>query len=297
MIKNLQQLLDEAKKRGPKRCVVAGAEDGASLEALGWAVKEKIAQGVLFGDQRSIERIAAGLALSLDGFEIHHEPDPKKAVAGAVDCVRDRGDFLLKGQVATSTFLKGVLDREKGLRTGRVLSHIAILEVAAYPKLLFLTDGGMNIKPDLATKVDIIVNAVELAHFLGIEEPRVALLAAVETVNPDMAETMDWAEISKMAERGQIKGARVEGPLALDLAVSKEAARIKKIPSAVAGEADIFVVPDIAAGNIFAKGLIYLAGAKICGLVMGAKKPVVMLSRADTPETKLHSIALGGVSS
>ncbi len=297
MIKTLAELLEKAKTLGPKRCVIAGAEDEASLEALEAASKQKIARGVLFGNKATIEKIGQGLNISLKDFEIFHESDPKAAVAGAVKFVREKGDFLLKGQVSTSTFLKGVLDKEVGLRTGRVLSHIVLLELAAYPKLLLVTDGGMNIKPDLALRVDIINNAVELAHSLGIENPRVALLAAVETINPDMTETLDWAEISKMAERGQIRGAVVEGPLALDLAVSEEAAKIKKIKSEVAGKADIFVVPDIAAGNIFAKGLIYLAGAKTCGIIMGAKKPVVMLSRADSPETKLYSIALGGVSS
>jgi phosphate butyryltransferase len=297
MIKTLEDLLAKAKALGPKRCVVAGGEDEASLEALAEAAQQKIARGILFGDKAAIETIAKNLNIPLKDFEIFNEPDPKRATAGAVQFVREKGDFLLKGQVSTSIFLKGVLDKEIGLRTGRILSHVAILEVKTYPKLLLVTDGGMNIKPDLAMKADIINNAIELARFLGIEKPRVALLAAVETVNPDMPETLDWAELAKMAERGQIKNALIEGPLALDLAVSKEAAKIKKIKSEVAGEADIFVVPDIAAGNIFAKGLIYLAEAKICGIVMGAQKPVVMLSRADTPETKLYSIALGGVSS
>jgi phosphate butyryltransferase len=198
--------------------------------------------------------------------------------------------------VATSTFLKAVLDKEAGLRTGRLLSHVAIMEMPGYHKIFFLTDGGMCVKPDLSAKIDIINNAVDVAHKLGIEMPKVAVLAAVEVINPEMPETADAAELSKMAERGQIKGCLVDGPLALDLAVSEEAARHKKVKSPVAGDADILVVPEIAAGNILAKGFIYMGNARAAGLIAGAAKPVVMLSRADSKEQKLNSIALGVVS-
>jgi phosphate butyryltransferase len=198
--------------------------------------------------------------------------------------------------VATSTFLKAVLDKEVGLRTGRLLSHVAVIESPGYHKLLFLTDGGMCVKPDLAAKVDIVNNAVDVARKLGIETPKVALLAAVEVLNPEMPETADAAELSKMAERGQIKNCLVDGPLAIDLAVSAEAAQHKKVRSAVAGDADIMVVPEIVCGNVLAKGLIYLGNARAAGLIAGAAKPVVMLSRSDSKEQKLNSIALGVVS-
>lgn len=296
MIKSLEGLRAAAHKDGPRRCVVAAAADKITLEALALAQEEGIAQGILFGPAADIKEKAQGAGIGLDGFEIHDCPD-SEAAAAAVSHVRTSGDFLLKGHIATSDFLKAVLDKEEGLRTGRVLSHIAILEPAALGRLILVSDGGMNIVPDLATKLDIINNAVLVARSLGIEKPRVALMAAVETVNLKMAETVEWAEITQMAQRGQIKDALVDGPLALDLAVSEEAVKIKGIQSEVAGAADVLIVHDIAVGNMFAKGLIYLGGAKACGIVAGAAKPVVMLSRADDADTKLYSIALGAVSS
>ena len=192
--------------------------------------------------------------------------------------------------------MKMVLVEENGLRTGRLLSHVAVMEMPGYHKIFLLTDGGMCVKPDLSAKIDIINNAVDVAHKMGIETPKVAVLAAVEVINPEMPETVDAADLSKMADRGQIKGCVVDGPLALDLAVSEEAAKHKKVKSPVAGDADIFILPEIAAGNILAKGLIYMGGAKAAGLIAGAAKPVVMLSRSDSKEQKLNSIALGVVS-
>lgn len=296
MIRSLEELKASARKDGPKNCVVAAAADKVTLEALSLAEKEGIARGVLFGPAAEIKKEAQDTGVGLDGFEIHDCPD-SQAAAAAVARVRDSGDFLLKGHIPTSDFLKAVLDKEKGLRTGRVLSHIAILEPRGLGRLLLVSDGGMNIIPDLATKLDVINNAALVARSLGIQKPKVALLAAVETVNPKMAETLEWAEITQMAQRGQIKDALVDGPLALDLAVSEEAVKIKGIQSDVAGAADVLIVHDIAVGNVFAKGLIYLGGAKACGIVAGAAKPVVMLSRADDTETKLYSIALGAAAS
>lgn len=283
------------KRRPPKPCMVAVAHDRASLEGLNGVVEEGIAKGVLFGDEVEIRREAEELGISLDGYEIYDLPDPSQAVAAAVRQVKERGGVLMKGKVSTSAFLKGVLDKEYGLRTGRLLSHVAVLELPTYHKLLLVTDGGVNIRPDLTQKAAILCNAVELANSLGIERPKVALLAAVETVSFDMPETMEWAELAKMAERGQLGDVIVDGPLALDLAVSREAAEIKGVRSPVAGDADILVMPEIAAGNIFAKGLLYLARAEMGGVIMGAQAPVVMLSRADSPKNKLHSIALGGL--
>ncbi|MBN2378902.1 bifunctional enoyl-CoA hydratase/phosphate acetyltransferase [candidate division WOR-3 bacterium] len=295
-MKSLKALKERARELGPKRCVVAAASDPVTLEALSMAQKEGIARGILCGDSREIKASADKVKVSLDGFEIADCP-ASEAAGVAVKEVRDNGDFLLKGHLPTSQFLGAILDKEQGLRTGRVLSHIAILETVNLSRLLLVSDGGMNIAPDLNTKLDIINNAIEVAHSLGIAEPKVALLAAVEQVNPKMPETIEWAEISQMASRKQIKGALVDGPLALDLAVSEEAVRIKGITSDVAGSADVLIVPDIATGNIFAKGLIYLGKAQACGIVAGASRPVVMLSRADDTETKLNSIALGAVAS
>ena len=296
MIRSLAELKAQAKKLGPKRCVVAAAADPVTLEALSSALKEGIAKGVLCGCKSDISQAAEKAGVSLEGFEVKDCPDAEAATV-AVEEVRSAGDFLLKGHLPTSSFLGALLDKEKGLRTGRVLSHIAILEPQSLGRLLLISDGGMNIAPDLKTKLDIINNAIEVAHALGIKEPKVALLAAIEAVNPKMAETLEWAEITQMAARKQITGAVVDGPLALDLAVSEEAVKIKGVASDVAAHADVLIVHDIAVGNIFAKGLIHLGGAKACGIVAGAAKPVVMLSRADDAETKLNSIALGAVAS
>ncbi len=294
MIKSMKELLENAKSKGPKRCVVAAGDDEVSIKAVYEAKKEGIAEVVMFGKKKRIEEICKREEIPYEEFEII-DAEKEKAVELAVQEVRDKGDFLMKGKVQTSMFLKGVLSKEYGLRTGRVLSHVAILEPMDYGKLLLITDGGMNISPDLSIKVDIIKNAIEVAKSLGIDKPKIALLSAVETINPKMPDTLEWAEVVKAAERGDIKGAYIDGPLALDLAVSSEAAKIKGIGGEVVGDADILVVPDIACGNILAKGLIYLGGAKACGIVAGARRPVVMLSRADTLETKLYSIALGAV--
>jgi phosphate butyryltransferase len=296
MIKSFSDLMAEARAKGPKRVAVAVAQDEVVLEALSIARQERIATPVLFGEKKAIEEAAAKAKVDLGGWDITDIADMAEASKAAVQAVSSgKADFLMKGLVATSTFLKAVLDKEVGLRTGRLLSHVAVMEVQGYHKIFLATDGGMCVKPDLAAKADIVNNAVELAHKLGMERPKVALLAAVEVVNPEMPETVDAAELWKMADRGQIKGCVLDGPLALDLAVSKEAADHKKVRSAVAGDADVLVLPEIAAGNIFAKALIYMAGAKAAGLIAGASRPVVMLSRSDTREQKLNSIALGVV--
>ncbi len=294
-IKSIEDLMVKARKKGKKRCICIKGEDETSLKALYHGLKEGIIKPVIYGDEEIIRKEAERLDIPLDEFEIHNVPDEREAAREGVIDVKENGDFLLKGFIKTSVFLKAVLDKEAGLRTGRVLSHVAVIEPPGYGKLLFFTDGGMNIKPDLKMKVDIIMNAVELAHKFGIKEPKVALVSAIEVVNPDIPDTMDWAVITKMNERKQIKNCIVDGPMALDVAVSREAAEIKKVFSPVAGNADIIVQGDISASNATAKSLIYLAGAKACGIVVGAKKPVVMLSRSDSPETKFNSIVLGAV--
>jgi phosphate butyryltransferase len=204
-------------------------------------------------------------------------------------------ELLMKGKVGTSTLLKAVLDKESGLRTGELLSHVAVVQVESYPKLMLVSDGGMNIRPDIKQKADILRNAAEVARKLGIRQPKAACLTAVELVNPDMQETVDAAGLVKMAERGDLKDMTVDGPIAFDAAIDVEAARMKGIVSPLAGETDIFLVPDIAAGNIFVKSLIYLAGAKVGGVVVGAGAPIVLLSRSDSALTKLYSMALGAM--
>ncbi len=297
MIKSFSDLMAQAKAKGPKKVAAAVAQDEVVLEALSDACKERIATPVLFGDRPAIEQAAQKAKVDIKGWELFDIRDPAEASRAAVKAVSaGQADFLMKGLVATSTFLKAVLDKEVGLRTGRLLSHVAVMESKDYSRLILVTDGGMNVKPDLMAKVDIINNAVEIAHKLGVDNPRVAVLAAVEVFNPEMQDTADAAHLSKMADRGQIKGCLVDGPLAMDLAVSAEAVAHKRIKSQVAGQADILLTPEIASGNMLVKGLIYLGGAQAAGIIAGAAKPVVMLSRADSKQQKINSIALGVVS-
>jgi len=297
MIDNFTALLDTARQRGLRRCVVACAEDFSTIEALREARKENIANGILFGDRARIESIEMTLKIPLDTFEIRPCASEDEAVRSAIREVAVNGDFLMKGQLSTTTFLRAILDESNGLRGDRILSHVALLELPSYHKLLFITDGGMNVELDLKRKVDIVSNAITLVRYLGVARPKVALLSAIERVNIQMSDTLDWAIITRMAEQGEFGEADVEGPLALDIAFSPDSARVKKVMTRISGDVDVLVVPSISTGNILAKGLQYLGGAKICGTIVGARKPVVMLSRSDSPQTKLFSIALGNVAS
>ncbi|HQG02518.1 MAG TPA: bifunctional enoyl-CoA hydratase/phosphate acetyltransferase, partial [Fervidobacterium sp.] len=217
------------------------------------------------------------------------EESSKWAVKYVVD---GKAHIVMKGLVKTSTLLKAVLDKEYGLRTERLLSHITLLEVPGINRLIFLTDGGMVIRPTLEQKVQIIENAVNVAKKLGYEMPKVGIIAAVETVNPDMPETLEAALIAKMNERGQIKGCKIDGPLGIDNALSVYAAEVKGIKGEVAGHADILVVPDIHSGNFLGKSAVYFANGRIAGIIAGAKAPVIVISRADTSDSKFVSIAL-----
>ena len=294
-IKEIEDIVKIAKKRGRKRCICIKGEDEVSLRSLQHAYEEGIVKPIIYGSKEKIKEKAKELNIDPDVFEIHDVSDSVEAARQGVIDVGENGDFLLKGLIKTSIFLKSVLNKEWGLRTERVLSHVAVIKPPMYGKLLFFTDGGMNIKPNMDMKVDIINNVVELAKKFGIKIPKVALLSAIEVVNPDMEDTVEWSIITKMAERGQIKGAKVDGPMALDVAVSKNSAEIKGVISEVAGDADIIVFPEIVSSNSTAKSLIYLGGAKACGIVVGASKPVVMLSRADDALTKFYSISLGSI--
>jgi phosphate butyryltransferase len=292
-MKNFTELIQLAKTKGQKRCVVIKAEDDAVLEGIRMAMEQKLITPVLIGNKTAITAAAQKVNLSLQGIEIHDLDDEKEAIKKGIAIIKEKGDFLMKGLLSTSAFLKGVLDKEFGLRTGKILSHIAVLESPAYHKLIFMSDGGMNPKIDLNIRLDIIRNGIEIMKALGIGRPKIALVAASETVNPDMPETVDAQAIVEMSKRGEIKDAIIEGPFGFDVAVSRSAADHKKLKSEIAGDADFIAMPNIAAANIWAKGLVYLGRAKIAGIVAGAAKPVVMLSRADEPETKVNSIALG----
>ncbi len=293
MLKSFQEVHDRVRDAGRRRLAVVGAAHPSTLMAVSQAYEAGLVDALLFGPAEQVRTAAEKAGLDVSTFEIRNVSGDPEIAAAAVGAVRaGEAEMLMKGSVATGVTLKAVLDKENGLRSGKLLSHIACLEVPGHDRLIWVTDGGMNIKPDQPAKAEILANAVNALHRLGYDRPNVAVLTAVETVNPDMPDTVDAAALTQMGKRGQFGECVVDGPLALDLATDAEAARIKGVQSPVAGRADIYLVPDIQVGNIFAKGLIYLGGAKVGGMIAGATAPIVLLSRADTTETKLNSIAL-----
>jgi len=292
-MKDFDALLRLVEKHPVRTVAVAVAQDVSVLQAVVEARQRGIAEAVLVGDEAEVKRLAESSELSLAGFPVVNETDPIRAVREAVRMVSAReADILMKGYVHTDDFLRGVLDRECGLRTGAIMSHVFVAEVRPQDKLIFITDSAMNIAPDLEQKAAILLNAVHLANIFGVMNPRVAVLAAVELVNPAMPATVEAAALAKMAHRRQyVPECTVDGPFALDNAVSLAAARHKKIVGPVAGQADILLVPCIEAGNMLAKSLVYFGAQRLIGLLVGAKAPVVLTSRADTKESKLLSIA------
>ncbi len=296
MIKTFDEVISKVKSQSMKKVAVAVAQDEPVLEAIRDAKKNRIADAILVGDKEEIIKIAETIGMNIDEYEIIHEKDVNKASIETVKLVSSgRADMMMKGLVDTATFLRAVLNKEVGLRTGKQMSHIAIFEVPGYERLLFVTDAAFNMYPELKEKIDIIKNAVQVAHALENNIPKVAPICAVEVVNPSMPATLDAANLSKMNERGQIKGCIIDGPLALDNALSKEAAAHKKISGPVAGEADILLMANIEAGNAVYKCLTYTTESKNGGLLMGAAAPVIVTSRADSPETKMNSIALASL--
>ncbi|MEN1761002.1 bifunctional enoyl-CoA hydratase/phosphate acetyltransferase [Anoxynatronum sibiricum] len=297
MIRHMKDLIENAAKGKKMTLAVAAAEDKDVLLAVKAAIKSDLISAQLFGNETAIRRIAVEIELDLQQLSIIPCDDFSISARKAVQAVSDKkADFLMKGLLDTSILLKEVLHKDFGLRTDRLLSHVMIYEPAAYHKFLLLTDGGMNITPSLDQKQMIITNAVEVAKALEISPVKVACVTAKEKVSEKMAATVDAAALKEMQKQGVFGDAVVvEGPIALDLAVSKEACRIKDFESPVGGDADILLVPTIEVGNGIGKTLTYMAQAPSAGIIMGAKVPVVLVSRADSAETKLYSIALGSV--
>ncbi len=295
MIKTLNEVLEMAKVRGPKIVAVACAQDEDALLAVENARQNGIVNAVLVGDLEKIKSIAEANGIDLNAYTCIDIPDLTEASRKAVELVSTgKAHMVMKGLVDTAIILKAVLDKEIGLRTGNALSHVAVFDVNThYHKLLLITDAAMNIAPDLNTKKQIIENAVIVAKALDIDTPKVAVICAKEKVEPKMPATVDAAELQAMNERGEITGCLVGGPLALDNAVSLEAAKLKKITHPVAGDADILLCPTIEAGNVLYKTLGFLTDARSAGVIVGAKAPVVLTSRADSEDAKLNSIALG----
>ncbi|MEB8801256.1 phosphate butyryltransferase [Bacillus cereus] len=290
----LEYLIDQTAGQPKKTVAVAVAEDHEVIEAVAKAIKLQLAQFRLYGNQEKIMGMLQehGLQTS-EHVEVIAAMSSAEAAELSVKAVRNgEADVLMKGNIPTANILKAVLNKEWGLRKGSVLSHVAAFEVQNYDRLIFVTDAAMNIAPDVTQKAAIIQNTVEVAQAIGIDLPKVAPIAAVEVVNPAMQATIDAAMLTQMNRRGQIKDCIVDGPLALDNAVSQIAAEHKGIVSDVAGKADILLVPTIEAGNVLYKSLIYFADAKVGAMIAGAKAPIVLTSRADSAETKVYSLAL-----
>lgn len=293
-MRNIDDIIKFAKERGPKIVSVACCQDEEVLIAVENARKEGIINAILVGDIEKTRDISNGLGINLDNYELVDIKDLSEACLKAVELVSSgKAHMVMKGLVDTSIILKAVLNKEVGLRTGNVLSHVAVFDIEGYDRLFFLTDAAMNLAPDINGKKQIIENACELVRSLDIEEPKVALICAKEKVNPKMKDTIEAKELEDMYLRGEIKGCIVGGPFALDNAVSEEAAKHKGINHPVAGKADILVVPDIEAGNVLYKSITYFAKCENAGLIVGAKAPIILTSRADSDKTKLNSIALG----
>ena len=296
MLRNFQDVLVNASALGRVKISVAVAQDRDVLQALKLAYEAGLAEPILVGDAAIIRPLLKEVGLP-PGTVIVDEPDIVKAALAAVAIVhKGEAQVVMKGLVNTSDFLRAVLNAEVGLRTGRLLSHLAAFEVAGEPRLIFHSDGGMNIAPTLAEKKDILVNALLTLHSLGIENPKVAVLTANEQVNPKMPATTDAKALADMCAAGELPAGIVEGPIALDVAISPEAAKHKGIVSRVSGQVDLFLMPNIETGNTMGKSLLYYAKAKMAGIVLGATHPIVLTSRAETPEGKLCSIALACLS-
>ncbi|RLC50103.1 MAG: phosphate acetyltransferase [Candidatus Cloacimonadota bacterium] len=298
MIKNFDELLQKVKNMPNKTVVIAAAQTGTAIEAAVMAKKENLGNCIMTGDADYIQKYLNDNHPEFkDSFEIHDTgkefvPAAKKAV----ELIRTgKGDLILKGKCDTATLLKAVLDKENGLRTGNIMSDVLAYETS--DKILLMGDGGFLPLPDLTEKISIVKNCVAVAHKLGNENPKVALLTHSEAINPKVQSTIDAAVITMMNKRNQIKGCIIDGPLAFDNAINKNAAKLKGIKSEVAGEADILIVPNIEAGNIFGKSLTYYSHYRVAHVVMGAKVPILIASRADNAETKFLSMALGIMSS
>ena len=291
-----KRLIEAAKALPPVVTAVAHPCDETSLSGAVDAAKLGLIRPLLVGPKPRIQALAQKLKLDIAGFEIVEAPHSHGAAAKAVELVRNgKAEALMKGSLHTDELMAEVVKRDTGLRTARRISHCFVMDVPSYQYAVIISDAAVNIAPTLRDKIDIVQNAIDLAHALGVPDVRVAILSAMETVNPDVPSTIEAAALCKMADRKQITGAQLDGPLALDNAISPDAAKIKKIDSPVAGRANILVVPDLEAGNMLAKSLSFLAGADAAGIVLGARVPVILTSRADSVTTRLASCAVAAL--
>ena len=298
MYKRLDELVDAARSRGPVKVAVVAGHDADVIGALKQAQEIGLAEATLIGDAGKIAALTKEVGLDIPDSRIIDEPDATDAARRAVEMIRGgSAQLLMKGKINTGELIRVVLNRETGLRTGRMLSQVIVFQVPGIERLMVMSDAAINIAPTLEHKAEICRNAIEVAHVLGIDAPNVAALCAFEFVNPDMPATLDAAGLSLMNKRGQITGGYIEGPIALDVPLSRFAAERKGIESPLVENTDIFILPDIEAANILYRAILYFAHGESCGVVLGAKVPLVLLSRAETPETKIRSIALGALTS
>ena len=294
IIGNFARLLEAAMERGPKRVAIVGAGQVQTLRAARRASRQGLAHCILIDDLNRLRAVSQEGGVDLGGMEIIEEGNMVPAAYRAVAMIHaDEADLVMNGRALPVELMEAALDREKGLRIGKVITDVSVFEIPDVDRLIFVSDVAMVVSPTLAQKVAIVQNAIDTAREMGVDQPKVAILASTEMVNPEMPANMDAANLSKMAERGQIRGGIVDGPLALDNAISLKASQMKGIESEVAGRADILITPDVESGNILAKALSYFAKGHMAGVVVGAKCPIVMPSRSDPSAQKLLSLALG----
>jgi phosphate butyryltransferase len=293
-IRNFAQLIEAATEGAPRRVAIVGGGQRQTLRAVRIARGMGLADCILIDNPARLQAIAEEQGIDLTGVEIVEEEDMVEAAYKAVAMIHaEEADLVMNGRALPVELMTATLDREQGLRIGKLMSEVTVFEIPDFDRLIFVSDVFLVVSPTLAQKVAIVQNAIDTAIELGVEQPKVAILAATEMVNPEMRANMDAANLSKMAERGQIRGGLVDGPLALDNAMSLKAAQMKDIRSKVAGHADILITPDVESGNILAKALSYFAQSHMAGVVVGGKCPIVLPSRSDPPEQKLMSMALG----
>ena len=296
MINNFEELLEAARIQKKMRIVVAAAQDEDVIMAVRRAKEMKLTEPLLVGDEGKIKEIMKKLNISDSEYEIINEPDMIQAAAKSVELIRKgKGDFLMKGLIQTADIMRAVLNKETGLRTDNLISHVMIYQAPAYKKLIYLTDGGINVAPNFSEKVQILENAIKVCKAMKSGKIYVSCIAGAETVNPKIQATVDAKAIADMKDKWKAQGVAVQGPVALDLAISSEACAHKNYKEEGCGNADILLVPYYEVGNVLGKTLTYFAEAKSAGIIMGARVPIVLVSRADSAESKLLSIALGSV--
>lgn len=294
MFRSLDDLVSAARSAGGVRIAIAAGHDRDAIAAMREAEATGLAEGIWVGDARKIEAMGKEIGFFIPGNKIIDELDESVAAQKAIGLIRTgKADLLMKGKIATSLLVRAVLDKDNGLRGAQLLSQVIVFHIPGFNRLMLMTDAAINISPTLAQKVDICRNAISVAHAIGIPCPNVASLCALEFVNPDMPATLDAAALTVMNRRGQIRGAHIEGPIALDAPLSRFAAERKGIDSPIVEATDIFVAPNIEAGNILYRAITYFAKAESGGIVVGARVPLILLSRAESPETKIRSIAIG----